>query len=497
MSLLNFDDPQQAGLLAFAQNMFAAGAPQTRRVGIGQALTSGLSGMQQAQQAAELAKRQKQEEEMMMQMQQMKFGQMQQEMMKQKAMEEAMVNYAKFKQGGMQPAPQQQEAPSSVQGFAMPSAQGQNDRVTGNYQQQMPAPQERPQQAPAQQGFSKSEIVKAQIAELVKQAQFFGSRPDTQSQILAQQAQEKVLKLANELPKFANDYRVGRDKKGNLVNIRLADDGTEEYSPTQVAEELHFSDNGQQLLASGKYSGNAKVVSQKFQTPESIASGLIQMRGQNMTDTRARELNQMTGSDGGISQAGFNKQFGKPPAGFRWKNDGSMEAIPGGPADQKAQLQQVGAGTVAGVVADLRDKYNQLNEGGGIVNQDRGAMANLGASFGASSLGQTLGGAVGTKNQTARDTIAMTRPLLLQSIMKATGMSAKQMDSNAELKMYLATATDPTKGYQANVEALDRIEKLYGGGNGKQAGGKTVVKTGMYGGKKVYQYSDGSVDYGN
>ena len=80
MSLLNFDDPQQAGLLAFAQNMFAAGAPQTRRVGIGQALTSGLSGMQQAQQAAELAKRQKQQEEMMMQMQQMKFGQFQQQM---------------------------------------------------------------------------------------------------------------------------------------------------------------------------------------------------------------------------------------------------------------------------------------------------------------------------------------------------------------------------------------------------------------------------------
>jgi hypothetical protein len=60
--------------------MFAAGAPQTRRVGIGQALTSGLSGMQQAQQAAELAKRQKQQEEMMMQMKQMQLGQFQQQM---------------------------------------------------------------------------------------------------------------------------------------------------------------------------------------------------------------------------------------------------------------------------------------------------------------------------------------------------------------------------------------------------------------------------------
>lgn len=495
--LLDFDDPQQAGLLAFAQNMFAAGAPQTRRVGIGQALTSGLSGMQQAQQAAELAKRQKQEEEMMMQVKQMEFGQMQQKMQQQKAMEEAMTSFARFKQGGMQPAPQPREAPSSVQGYSMPTEQAQNDRLTGNYPQQMPAPQERPQQSPAQQGFSKGDLLKAQIAELVKQAQFYGSRPDAQSQLLAQQAQAQVLKLANDLPKFANDYRVGRDKKGNLVNVRLGDDGSEQYSPTQVAEQLHFADNGQQLLGVDKYTGKASVVSGKYQTPDSIASNATSRRGQDMTDARAKELNQMTGSDGGISQAGFNKQFGKPPAGFRWKNDGSMEAIPGGPADQKAQLQQVGAGTVAGVVADLRDKYNQLNEGGGIVNQDRGAMANLGASFGASSVGQTLGGAVGTKNQTARDTIAMTRPLLLQSIMKATGMSAKQMDSNAELKMYLATATDPTKGYQANVEALDRIEKLYGGGNGKPASGKTVVKTGMYGGKKVYQYSDGSVDYGN
>lgn len=498
--LLDFNDPQQAGLLAFAQNMFAAGAPQTRRVGIGQALTSGLSGMQQAQQAAEQARRQKQEEEMMMQMKQMQFGQLQQEMQKQKAMEEAMTSFARFKQGGMQPAPQPRQAPSSVQGYSMPTEQAQNDRLTGNYPQQMQSQQvqsQQPEQAPKPQGFSKGEIVKAQIGELVKQAQFYGSRPDAASQLLASQKQAEILKLAGELPKFANEFRRGRDKNGNVVNIRMADDGTDMQSDYGVAEELHFSDNGQQLLGVDKYTGNSKVVSNKYQTPDSIASNATTRRGQNMTDARARELNQITGLDGGISQAGFNKQFGKPPVGFRWKNDGSMEAIPGGPADQKAQAQQVGAGTVAGVVADLRDKYSQLNENGGIVNQDRGAMANLGASFGASSLGQTLGGAVGTKNQTARDTIAMTRPLLLQSIMKATGMSAKQMDSNAELKMYLATATDPTKGYQANIEALDRIEKLYGGGNGKPAGGKTIVKTGMYGGKKVYQYSDGSVDYGN
>lgn len=38
---------------------------------------------------------------------------------------------------------------------------------------------------------------------------------------------------------------------------------------------------------------------------------------------------------GGAEQMDLNKRFGKPPAGFRWRQDGSMEAIPGGPADRK------------------------------------------------------------------------------------------------------------------------------------------------------------------
>jgi len=167
---------------------------------------------------------------------------------------------------------------------------------------------------------------------------------------------------------------------------------------------------------------------------------------------------------GGDSQAALTKQFGKAPAGFRWKTDGGMEFIPGGPADQKALLQKSGEGTVGSVVADLRDKYNKLQDGGGIVESGGSTLSNIGARVSSSGIGQTLGGAFGTKNQGSRDSIEMTRPLLLQAIMKATGMSAKQMDSNAELKLYLATATDPTKGLQANMDALERIENLYGGG---------------------------------
>lgn len=242
------------------------------------------------------------------------------------------------------------------------------------------------------------------------------------------------------------------------------------------------------------------------QSPDSRASVAATMRGQNMTDARARErfaFDQGGGGEFGGSQASLVKQFGKPSAGYRWKADGSQEFIPGGPADQKAQLQKSGEGSVGSVVADLRDKYTQLNDNNGIVSTQNRFGTNIGARIGSTGIGQAFGGAVGTKNQSARESIAMTRPILLQAIMRATGMSAKQMDSNAELKLYLSTATDPTLGFEANMRALDRIEQLFGGGvaekpeTTEKPDGRTVVKTGTYQGKKVTQYSDGSIEYAN
>jgi hypothetical protein len=57
------------------------------------------------------------------------------------------------------------------------------------------------------------------------------------------------------------------------------------------------------------------------------------------------------------------------------------------------------------------------------------------------------------------------KPLLLQAIKNATGMSSSQMNSNAELKFYLNAATDPQKGYQENMNAISRLQKMYGLGS--------------------------------
>jgi len=217
---------------------------------------------------------------------------------------------------------------------------------------------------------------------------------------------------------------------------------------------------------------------------------------------------------------------GRIPVGFAMKADGTLEPIIGGPADIKTQLKNQGALDFDTQVLNLRTKYKQLDEMGGIVNPDKSTISNIIAGAESSSLGQIVGGKLGTQAQSLRNEIAQARPLLLQSIKQATGMSSKQMDSNAELQLYLRSATDPNIDIKANLAALDNIQSLYGSGKLQATGAnnktnlteeykakkaqeaqvksdqnkppaKQIVKTGIdkKTGRKVVQYSDGTNSY--
>jgi hypothetical protein len=48
--------------------------------------------------------------------------------------------------------------------------------------------------------------------------------------------------------------------------------------------------------------------------------------------------------------------------------------------------------------------------------------------------------------------------------MKATGLSATQLNSNVELQTYLKTATDPKVSIQSNGKALNNISTMFGMG---------------------------------
>jgi hypothetical protein len=191
---------------------------------------------------------------------------------------------------------------------------------------------------------------------------------------------------------------------------------------------------------------------------------------QHGSDTLAQQANIALLNDARARDIAKNKDIaskeqGKVPSGFRVTADGNLEAIPGGPADAKKQAQDqlkiAGVTDVDLAIGTLRDAYDRLEKGGGITSTQKGGLSNIGAASSSSSVGQAVGKALGTQNQSARNDIAMTRPALLAALMKATGMSAKQMDSNAELKLWLATATDPTLDVESNRRALDNIEKKY------------------------------------
>ncbi len=121
-----------------------------------------------------------------------------------------------------------------------------------------------------------------------------------------------------------------------------------------------------------------------------------------------------------------------------------------------------GQKTVQTLVSSLADQYKGLLQEGGITSTAQGAMSNIGARSGSSAVGQFAAGFIGTKAQELRDSIAQTRPLIINAIKDSTGMSAQQLNSNVELQNFLKAATDPTLSIEANLKALNNLSKLYG-----------------------------------
>jgi hypothetical protein len=169
----------------------------------------------------------------------------------------------------------------------------------------------------------------------------------------------------------------------------------------------------------------------------------------------------------------------KPPQGYRWTEDRKgLQPIPGGPADTKNQQKvselEGGREEVNTQVATLRDFYKRLDEMKAITSVRRSRTENIRAAAESSELGQAAGRAVGSEAQSIRNSIKQQRPLLLQAIKRATGMTSKQMDSNVELQLYLSAATDPTLDIDANLRALENLDRLYGLGEaGPSKGGPT------------------------
>jgi len=208
-----------------------------------------------------------------------------------------------------------------------------------------------------------------------------------------------------------------------------------------------------------------KQMWEQFKYANPSASDLLsadtQRRGQDIT-VRGQNIT-MRGQD--LTAAAANMP--KAPSGYRYKADGALEIIPGGPADMKSGDKAKGREDFSKVTTSLRSRYDELAKIPAAISDPSrtgigGLVENIGAGIASSVGGQPVGRLFGTKAQSLRNQIESTRPLLLQAIKQATGMSAQQMNSNAEMQMYLNAATNPSYDIQTNINALNMLESLYG-----------------------------------
>lgn len=213
------------------------------------------------------------------------------------------------------------------------------------------------------------------------------------------------------------------------------------------------------------------------QRAEGAAGRAVTLRGQDLNDARAREGVRSANAPAPslttiVDPADPTRMITVDARQWNPQTRAGLVGTSGKePSAQRREDQaSTGREQVSQVVASLRDMYAQLNERGGIVNADSSVLSNIPARLSSTAGGQFAGQLLGTKNQRLRDEIEQKRPLLLNAIKQATGMSAKQMDSNIELKLYLASATDPTKDVAANLAALDNLERLFGQSAGAAAG---------------------------
>jgi len=121
------------------------------------------------------------------------------------------------------------------------------------------------------------------------------------------------------------------------------------------------------------------------------------------------------------------------------------------------------------VLDKISEKLDFLDKEGAIVNQNKDplgpdALYNMAVNVGNTAIGQAGARMIGTKAQGARDSIVSLKRTLTPLLMKATGMSSQQLNSNVELMTFLDSLGNPQSSLQTNKEIIETLRQLYGSG---------------------------------
>lgn len=146
---------------------------------------------------------------------------------------------------------------------------------------------------------------------------------------------------------------------GNMPQTRREDEfGNQIGTDVGKPFEMKLADLGGSLSPYNPFAPPSSFT--KTMAPGEVERNQLTMRGQNMVDARSREAAAATLASGNA---------GRAPAGYRFKPDGALEFIPGGPADpmSKADKAPTEAQTKDNLFATRADAANKIVVGLGDV----------------------------------------------------------------------------------------------------------------------------------
>jgi GH24 family phage-related lysozyme (muramidase) len=128
------------------------------------------------------------------------------------------------------------------------------------------------------------------------------------------------------------------------------------------------------------------------------------------------------------------------------------------------KTQVKGQSNVETTLGKMMDKYNKLDQLEAIPSSSRGALSNIAAYAAGTTVGQEVEKARATPAQQQRNELKALRRSLLKDIMSATGASAKELDSNFELKSMLESLSDETMDIDSVRRIIADLSARYGRG---------------------------------
>tara|TARA_R110000822_G_scaffold301108_5_gene424850 strand:+ start:7763 stop:9295 length:1533 start_codon:yes stop_codon:yes gene_type:complete len=375
---LNFDDPKTMGLLSAAANMLNASGPSTTPRSFGQILGSGLGGGMQGYQGAQQAQsenafRQIKAKQANMDLEKSGFemDQLRSLLARDNRIQEALQKRRQPQVGVMPIENMGKNENTELLSNGLAGNSIISNLSQGAMPQQAASSFAGGQTQPKALGMpsqNKQNATRAFVDSMISDANVYMENGDSKTAI---EMYDKASKLMPSVDKWQT-----ANFDGKIYSVPYFKDGTAgEPIPYEVAEKLHFANTGGKTVGANPYTGATVSSITNTQSPDSRASTAVQMRGQNMTDARARENIGLRSQE--IAQKGFGINKPIPVGALKLRIEAQDAAdIASGINDRLSTVQKrIGNGELS-----LGPVSNVINSGLNFSGMSTEASRNL-ASF--------------------------------------------------------------------------------------------------------------------